>query len=77
MIGFEDLAFLHNKRPRNLYVVMDKDKSTVLMDPGLDRPWASPSRKLAELHAKENNGIVASLDEAVAAIIEHPKNRIS
>jgi hypothetical protein len=73
----------YKRRKKALYVIMTGDGSTLVQDPGLDRPWASPNRALAEFHAKEVQKATGRkcgampLDEAMALIIKHPKNQPS
>lgn len=74
-IDSNTLGALHGKKPSDIYVILSADKSTVLRDPGMDRPWSSPNRKLAEFHAKKYNGIVANIPDAIQCIIHHPKNQ--
>lgn len=73
----DDLARLHGKRPSAIFVIMSPDLSTVVMDPGMGRPWSSPNRAIAENFAKTHpvKGCkVATLDEAIKLVIRHPKN---
>lgn len=75
MIGPHDnLAALHGKKKKDIYVVMSKDGSTVMKDPAMDRPWSSPIKKLAEHHAKLNNGVAVDLVTATNSIVRHQKN---
>lgn len=70
----DDLAALHGKKKSEIYVVLSKDGSTVLQDPGLDRPWSTPNKKYAEHHARLNNGVAVDLLTAIASVIQHEKN---
>ena len=64
------------KRPEDIYVIISKDGSTLVRDPGLGRPWHSLNKKLAEDQAKAiGRGCVAvDLVTAIASVIKHPKN---
>jgi hypothetical protein len=72
--GPDKLSMLHGKKRKDIYVVLSKDGSTVLQDPALGRPWSSPIKKLAELHARENHGVAVDLVTATNAVVRHPKN---
>ncbi len=75
MIGPGDsLASLHGKKKKDIYVVLSKDGSTVLQDPAMNRPWSSPIKKLAEHHAKLNNGVAVDLITATNSVVRHQKN---
>lgn len=74
--GAELRARHKGARLANLYVIMSKDGSTCLMNPGLNTPWASTNKKLAEWHCKQQGGGgVLSWTDAVEAVIKHPKNQ--
>lgn len=68
------LGQLHGKRKKDIYVILSRDGSTVLKDPGLDRPWSSPNKKLAEHHAKQMGGVAVDLITAIESITRHSKN---
>ena len=70
----DHLARFHGTNPRNIFVIMDKELSTVLQDPGLDRPWSNTNRKIAEHHARQVGGVVVPYDEAIRRVITHHKN---
>ena len=72
--GSRELGALHGKLKRDIYVILSKDGSTVLKDPGMSRPWSSPNKKLAEHHAKEMGGIAVDLETAMRAVMRHQKN---
>lgn len=64
------------KRPEDIFVIISKDGSTLVKDPGLDRPWHSLHKGLAEEHAKRiGRGCVAvDLPTAIKSVTRHPKN---
>lgn len=64
------------KRPEDIFVIISKDGSTVIKDPGLGRPWSSPNRKLAEHHAKSigRGCTVVDLATAIKSVLHHQKN---
>lgn len=78
----DSLAWLHGKKKRDIYVIISADGSTVMQDPGLNRPWSSPNKKLAEHHAaittKQGYPCRAvNMELAVRTVIAHPKNQPS
>lgn len=64
------------KRPEDIFVIISKDGSTIVKDPGLDRPWHSTNRKLAEHHAKSigRGCTVVDLPTALQSVLKHQKN---
>ena len=46
------------------YVVLSRDRSTLLADPGLGKPFNTTNRKYAEQVAKECRGYAVSLIDA-------------
>ena len=73
----DQLGMMHGKKKSEIYVVLSKDGSTVMKDPGMERPWSSHNKKIAEMHAKENGGYATDLITAMHAIMKHPKNQPS
>jgi len=51
-----------------LWVVLSKDHSTVLQDPGLSRAWSTTNKKIAEDTAHECGGHALPLREAIRII---------
>jgi len=64
-IPTELLANLIERKGTELYVVITKDGRSVLKDPGLNRPYTVPQKKMAELVAREADGVVVTLGEAI------------
>ena len=64
----DSLREFHGAKGTEIYVVLSKDGSTVLKDPGMDRPWSSKNKKIAEHHAKQNNGYAVDLITAMKAV---------
>jgi len=64
------------RRAEDIFVIISKDGSTVVRDPGLSRPWHSPHKKLAEEHARNiGRGCrVVDLATAIKTVLMHPKN---
>lgn len=66
-----DLAQIYDRKADSLFVIMDAKHTTVVKDPGLNRPWCSPNVKLAEVTAKQierESGIkthVVTLSDAI------------
>ena len=55
---------------RDVFVVMNKSGTTVLQDPvDPNMPWSNRNRKMAELVAKENGGVVMTLQDATKRLI--------
>ena len=62
---------------RTVYVVLMKDDAgnpTLLVDPGLDRPWSSKNKRLADFHAKQCNGEARTWQEAFDILKKHTPN---
>lgn len=59
-----------------LYVVMDKYCTTVIMMPGLKKPFSTNRRKYADYVAKEkgNGAVVRTLREAIDLTMRSPCN---
>jgi hypothetical protein len=73
----DDLRILRGGvKAENIYVLISKDGSTVVRDPGLGRPWSTTNRKLAEDHAKRigRDCVVTDLVTAIKSVTQHPKN---
>ena len=54
-------------KPKEIYVVLlknDQGKLDLLADPGLGKPWSSKNKRLADFHAKQNNGEARTCAEA-------------
>lgn len=78
--GIDTLCRIHGKRPRDLFVILSADGSTLLQDPGLDRAYGTPIRKLAEetaalARASGHPCYACDLETALQMIIRHPKNQ--
>lgn len=56
------------------YVVMSADRSTIVRDPGQDKPWSTKIKLRAEEVAKECGGVVETLKDALTYVMKHPKN---
>lgn len=65
---------LNGTKGAPLWVVLSHDRSSVLCDPGLDRPFSTPSRRRAEEVAKEYGGFVVTVREAIEAVTKSQKN---
>jgi hypothetical protein len=61
---------------KNTYVILMKDdqgKLTLLADPGMKRPWSGKSKRLADFHAKQCDGMACTFEEAWKLLIkEYP-----
>ena len=61
---------LHDRIASEIYVIMNKSMTTVLKDPGLNRPFSHRSKKFAESVQKETGGMVVTLEFAIKHLIE-------
>lgn len=65
-----------NRIARSTYVILLKDQRghlTLLADPGLNRPWSSKNKKLADFHAKQCDGEARTYEDAFRLLHkEHP-----
>ncbi len=51
----------------------DDGKLTLIVDPGLAKPWSTKQRKFADIVAKECDGMVATLEDALKLLMkEYP-----
>lgn len=58
---------------KSIYVVLMKDtvgNLTLLADPGMNRPWSSKNKRLADFHAKECNGEARPWGEAFSLLLK-------
>jgi hypothetical protein len=51
-------------------IVKDEGRLNLIVDPGLNRPWSTKSRKFADTVAKECDGMVATYAEAVDLLMK-------
>lgn len=71
-----DLSRIITRISNTTYVVLLKvdGKLTLLTSPGESQPWHTKNKKLADFHAKENNGMAATWSEAWRLLLkENPK----
>jgi hypothetical protein len=70
----QELFLLH--RARQVFVVMVRDKHgnpTLLFDPGMDRPWSSTNKKLADFQASACGGETHTVESAWSILLrENP-----
>lgn len=70
------LPFEHNHiamLSKSIYVVLMKDskgKLTLLADPGMNKPWSSKNKRLADFHAHECDGEARTWGEAFALLLK-------
>jgi hypothetical protein len=62
------------KDGKTLFVVMDKHRTTVLKQPGLEVPFQTLRRKYADQVAKESGGVVEPLSKAIKLVASSPCN---
>lgn len=67
----DQITSLYDKKARDIYVIMSKDETTILKNPGLGRPWSSKVFKMAEHVAKGvgNGAHVTTLEYAMKKLI--------
>ncbi len=71
----------YHRGHKRLYVIVSNDGSTLVKDPGMDRPWATNNKSIADFHCKEiqkatrKKCAVYLLEEALPLILRHPKNQ--
>ena len=56
-----------------VYVIIMKDSNgrlTLLADPGLNQPWSSKNKRLADFHARECDGEARTWKEAFALLLK-------
>jgi len=68
-----DLSHLVEKIGKKFYTVVSADGCTVLYDPMMQRPFAHNNKKFAETVAKETDGVVLTLEEAIKTITSKNK----
>jgi hypothetical protein len=68
--------FIIDRLAKTIYVILLRDakgKLTLLADPGLNRPWSSKNKKLADFHASQCDGEARTYGEAFELLRkEHP-----
>lgn len=70
------IPFDHNilaRLSKSIYVVLMKDSAgnlTLLADPGMNRPWSSKNKRLADFHAKECDGEARPWGEAFSLLLK-------
>jgi hypothetical protein len=68
-------------KQRDIWVLLSKDRSTIICDPGTRRPWFAKgptARKVADHMAKQvGRGVIAAElnGSLINFIIKHPKNQ--
>lgn len=70
-----DLAHFVNKIGRKFYTVVSKDGRSVVFDPAMKRPFIHNNKKFAELVAKEVDGVVLTLEEAIKTVTERNRSQ--
>lgn len=61
------------KHAKTTYVILMKDDRgnvTLLADPGMQQPWSSKNKRLADFHAKECNGEARTWQEAFDILLK-------
>lgn len=66
-----------NRVAKSIYVVVGKNSEgrlSILQDPGMGKPWSSKNKKLADFHAKQNNGAVYTAEDAFSLLLKENPN---
>lgn len=66
-----DTAQIVNRLSKTIYVVLLRDQKgnlTLLMDPGLSRPWSSKNKRLADFHAAQCDGEAHTWESAFSLL---------
>lgn len=61
----------------SIFVILLKDDRghlTLLADPGIERPWSSKNRRLAEFHASQCNGMAETWGNAFRLLLKENPN---
>jgi hypothetical protein len=59
------------KFAKNNYCVMNKERTTIVKDPGLNRPFHTPHKNRAEQVANQVGGVAETLHDALQYIMNH------
>ena len=78
--ALDNLAHIHDKRLASIYVLLSSDGSTLVVDPGMGRPWSSPNKRFADDTAKNltrqgHPCAAIDIETALVSILRHPKNQ--
>lgn len=74
-----ELSGIINRLAKITYVVLYKTKPspqhprgqlTLLIEPGLNKVWSIRNKSIAEFHAKENNGMACTWEEAWRLLVK-------
>jgi hypothetical protein len=68
------LSRIYDRKASELFVILDKQRTTCLVDPGTRKPYCTPSVKMAENVAREYNGIVSTLSDAIKTLYNQSAN---
>lgn len=58
---------------KSIFVILMKDSNgrlTLLADPGMNRPWSSKNKRLADFHAKACDGEARTWSEAFSLLLK-------
>lgn len=58
---------------KTTYVIMlagDDGKPNLLVDPGLNKPWSTTNKKLADFHASQCNGEARTYEDALNILVK-------
>jgi len=62
------LTRIYDRKASELFVILNKDRTTCLVDPGTNKPYCTPNFKMAENIAREYRGIVSTLSDAIKTL---------
>jgi hypothetical protein len=78
--AFKDLiGDMFERKAHEIFVIMNSAHTTVLKDPGLDRPWASTNKLRAENIARQvgKDAVVVSLNDAVEYLFKKSSKKFT
>jgi len=68
---------IYDRKASEIFVIMNKEETTILKNPGLGRPWSSLSFKQAELTSREvgSGAHATTLQHALKKLIAYNAKR--
>jgi len=71
------LTKIYDRKASEIFVIMNKEETTILKNPGLSRPWSSLSFKQAELTSREvgSGAHATTLQHALKKLIAYNAKR--
>jgi hypothetical protein len=66
----QELNLLHKAQTTYVVLLKHQGKLTLLVDPGLNRPWSSPNKKFADFQATACDGMAETVENAWALLLK-------